>query len=1421
MSGLNSGQYVSTDPSASSRLTFSSVENLVAGTGIDLLDYTPYATGVTVNLGAHTATGIGSIVGFENITGSGFDDNLAGDQFDNIINGGAGSDTVNYSDSTAFVNVNLTTGVGTGTAAGSDTLVSIENATGSAFDDTLIGDGGANVLTGGAGNDWLEARGGNDTYVFGDNAGTDNVVESSGTDTLDFTPATVNLTFGLNAANVNVTGTGINTTHTGHAIENLVGGASNDQFNVNTAWTGNLRGGAGDDTFNFASGVNVNGSVDGGAGSDTLNYAAYGAPVNITLTAADGDGFDGTAANLTGGFANIDNLIGSASADTLTGFNTVAIWEIDGTNRYIVGANALNIAGFENYVGGSGADTFNISAAQTLNLNGGAGDDTFAFLPGAALTGRIDGGAGSDSLDYHNYGADVNVSLAAGSATAVNGGAPGNVSGVEQVIGSNLNNTLEGTNGDDVLIGGAGNNTLVGHGGNDRYVFDGNNWGTNTVVENAGEGNDTLDLSGATGALTFNVGAGTLNLNDTFGNSVAHTGGNVENLLGGNGGNVFNFANGATVGGNIVGGAGNDTLDFNGYATPRNVVLTALGSDDGFKGTASGIGGTFDNVNAITGSGVGGDTITGMNTASTWQVATQYTDNASSRALTFSQFETLIGGSGNDTFNIAGALTNDLRGGAGDDTFVLANGATLNGTIDGGAGTDLLDYALYNTAVNVNLALHTATNTAGVFGIENVQGGAGDDILTGDSGNNIVWGNAGNDILDGGAGDDVLYGGAGADTIDGSAGNDSIWGGTGDDTLTGGAGNDTFVVENNWGGDTISENIAGGTDTMDMSLVTTDLTIVLGSVTVTDGLGNSATHSGTNVENLIGGSANNTFVVNGAQTINLTGGAGDDEFNFDSAATLTGIVDGGTGNDTLNLSAYATAQNVTLTGLGASDGLDGLAPSITGSFRNINTLIGSSAANDTLTGMNATSDWQVNGAASSYATGGNTLGFSGFETLQGGAGNDTFTITGNQTNTLLGGAGDDTFAFSAGARLDGNFDGQSGYDTLDFHLYTTARTIALIAFGSVDGFVGTDNTTRTPTAFTGTFSNLNNAIGSSDPINPDVLIGMDRTSQWTLSGLNTYSTNPVLDISSFEGAAGGSGNDTFTISGAQDIALLGGAGDDTFIFGDGASITGSVGGDGGTDTLDFSQYTSNVTINLVTGVTTGALGGNGGFENMYGGSGNDSLTGNDKNNVISGGGGTNTLDGGPGWDTALNPGPGDTLISIEAVVYPPEPPPAPAPAPAPALAAPRDVSACARGRVVSGLGCVFDSLTPDAPTIFTANNYGITVQVVGDPTHPGCIAMFIVALPDSPPPPNVIFVGATISVWITEPDGSAITKTSAPIKLTFTIPDGLQVPAGGELMIAYFDPILGWRFIAATRVGNQLIASVNTPGTYVMVIVLP
>lgn len=92
--------------------------------------------------------------GHDSLWGGDGDDLLEGGDGDDTIFGGAGTDTVSYANASAGVEIDLSWLEDQQTrGAGSDILVSIENVTGSAFDDVLTAGYGANVLTGGAGND--------------------------------------------------------------------------------------------------------------------------------------------------------------------------------------------------------------------------------------------------------------------------------------------------------------------------------------------------------------------------------------------------------------------------------------------------------------------------------------------------------------------------------------------------------------------------------------------------------------------------------------------------------------------------------------------------------------------------------------------------------------------------------------------------------------------------------------------------------------------------------------------------------------------------------------------------------------------------------------------------------------------------------------------------------------------------------------------------------------------------------------------------------------------------------------------------------------------------------------------------------------------------------------------------------------------
>ena len=132
---------------------------LVGGAGNDTVSYANAGAGVTVNLAldgtAQNTIGAGTdtLSGFENVTGSDFNDTLTGDKNDNILDGGAGVDTVSYAGALSGVTVSLAAGTASG--AGSDTLLNFENVIGSGLNDTIEGDDGDNILAGGAGTDTL------------------------------------------------------------------------------------------------------------------------------------------------------------------------------------------------------------------------------------------------------------------------------------------------------------------------------------------------------------------------------------------------------------------------------------------------------------------------------------------------------------------------------------------------------------------------------------------------------------------------------------------------------------------------------------------------------------------------------------------------------------------------------------------------------------------------------------------------------------------------------------------------------------------------------------------------------------------------------------------------------------------------------------------------------------------------------------------------------------------------------------------------------------------------------------------------------------------------------------------------------------------------------------------------------------------
>ena len=151
------------------------------------------------------------------------------------------------------------------------------------------------------------------------------------------------------------------------------------------------------------------------------------------------------------------------------------------------------------------------------------------------------------------------------------------------------------------------------------------------------------------------------------------------------------------------------------------------------------------------------DTLVGANAATAWSVSGSGT--GLSGAVSFQSFESLVGGTGVDTFTLAAGSVNSVFGGAGIDTLIGA-GIDSEWVVSGvGAG-----------AVNTNLL-------SANFYI--MIGGSGNDQLTAFSAlSSVQIGNAGNDILTGGAARDILFGGLGSDTLTIGGNEDILFGGS-------------------------------------------------------------------------------------------------------------------------------------------------------------------------------------------------------------------------------------------------------------------------------------------------------------------------------------------------------------------------------------------------------------------------------------------------------------------------------------------------------------------------------------------------------------------------------------------------------------------------------------------------------------------
>lgn len=1053
----------------------------------------------------------------ENAKGGAGNDIFVGNTANNVLDGGAGSDTVIFTNTTG-VNVTLNdTGADVIVThdGETDTLRSIENIQGTSGNDTITGNsqdntlsggsGGADTLTGGAGNDRLIGGGFTVSTTF-------TVTPATAPSQPDIIkPQTTNN--GSIATAVNTAGA-----YDIDANANITSATTIPHATINATATGG--------TLEYyridvtAAGAQAIFDIDGtGTLNDSILELVDGAG-NLLATNDTGPGDPGTT---TGDDAYITYTFAAAGTYYIR------------VGRYTTSAVAQPMLAGQTYQlnislqGAAGTTFVGPTNTSSLFADGGEGND---FLSGTLGNDTLIGGNGNDTASfttaYSANGTGVTVDLNKQGA-AQNTVAAGNdtLTGIENLIGSQYNDTLIGDANANVIEGGLGNDTLVGGPGDDTASYAGASAGVTVSLALQGIAQNT----GVTGTDTL---SGFQNLlgsafNDTL------TGDASENTLsGGAGDDTLNP--GANAGGTIDlldGGTGTDTASFAGYVA--GVTATLNGTADG-SATVGGLAiASLRSIENLTG-GAGNDILTGDANANVLDgglgddildggagIDTVAFSGSAGVTVDLSILIAQNTGAGNDTIrNIENVRTtagaDTITGDANANTFFDAGGSDI---YNGAAGTDTVDYSTSTSSVTVNLNTTTA-QFVGTFGgndtitnIENVTGAVS-------FANTLTGGNSTANRLIGGSVADFIIGGGGADTLLGGAGNDVIFGdyvntfnttaGIADDNdvLEGGAGNDSLV----------------------------------------GGLGNDILRGGDGDDLLVGGIANGT--VAGLSTV-YTNDGGDDTY------------DGGDGTDT----AYAYYTDHTagirfdLGNLAGNSAITGDGINI-GSFTSVERVIFRGGLGNDVVRGGGTLDTLVGNAGDDVLD-----GWYGNDTLSGGLGNDT----------LIGGEGLDTATYvnaTAGVNVDLRIEGVAqdtggeGIDTLfgieyltgssygdtlrgndDFNLIVdnaVAATTALTQTDSLFGYAGNDSIQVTrATASVATTINMDGGDGDDfielrgGTLTAALAANAAGLSGSTYLALGATSNDRNLDVVTVDG---GAGNDRIILTGVASATINAGAGAD-------------------------------------------------------------------------------------------------------------------------------------------------------------------------------------------------------------------------------------------------------------------------------------
>lgn len=1274
-------------------------DSIIGDSGTDIIDYSSSDDGVTVDLSLGSASGGhaqgDTYSGIEGLIGSTHSDTLRGDSAANLLIGlagndvlagnaggdslvgGDGIDTADYAASSSGVTIDLFAGTATGGDASGDTLISIENLVGSSSADSLFGDDEANRLSGGGGGDTLSGENGDDVLIGG--TGGDTLYGGAGTDIADYSSSSASIEIDLEAG----TGSG------GDAQDDII---QDVEGIVGSAYSDTITGSAADEIFEGLGGADT---FYGGDGEDTATYSQSSAAVTVDLSTGMGTGghaeadvlvdienlrgsshndrlIGNDASNVLLGADGNDTLEGKAGADTLIG-GAGADTADYGTSSSAVSVNlyTYSFAGgdaegdllleIEN-VAGSINDDFLAGNDQTNVLFGGIGSDT---LRGGRGADSLYGGIGADTIEYSTSNAGVRISLALGIARS--GDASEDVfSDIENVVGSQAGDWIEGDIATNVLVGLAGDDALFGGGGDDTLIG-----GSGADYFNGGAGKDRVDYSGSLTAIYVDLQAASGEIGEAWGDSFVSiervTGSNFgDTLVGaastdqlsgaggddlifagddnhisifGGGGNDYVVAgDGANV---IFGGSGSDIVDYSASNAPISVNLS----------TQTIVGGFGDDDSLMEIEGIVG-------TSSDDELIGNAADNT---FFGLSGEDTLYGGSGNDL----------LHGGEGDDLLIGGSGADI---LDGASGINTADYSSSGQGVHIDLV--TGEGQGGdaegdiLFGINRLIGSSHSDTLVGSFDNEEFYGGDGSDTLDGGDGNDLLVGGAAGDSLIGGEDYDIA-------DYSASAAAVTIDLSNGTGvggdaqGDTLSEIEGVRGSSQGDSLIGSD-----GDNLIAGGAGGD----------VISGLDGDDLLIGGADADTLYGGAGNDIADYsDSAAAVTIDLDAGTGvggdaqSDVLDgiEGAIGSAHNDTLIGNSSENQLfGGDGDDVLDGADDDDLLIGGAGEDSLIGGAgDDTASYIYSAAAISVSldtglgTGGDADGdtLTSIEGLVGSIFDDTL-IGNSSANFLHGFDGDDTLVGGAGAdTLDGGY----GFDAVDYSASSAAVSVSLAAGTAAGGDAQDDTLASIEVVIGSTYADtiigsdrdeiLDGAAGDdtlSGGAGDDLLVGSAGADSliggdgFDYVDYSDSATAVYVDLSLGSGSGGDAQGDTLdevegVIGSAGDDTIIGDNSDNVIIGGDGADTL--IGG-AGTDHVSYILSASAVTVDLSLGTGSGGQAQGDildGFEGVIGSEFDDSIIGDAEANYIFGGQGNDTLEGGIGGDT-LNGGAGIDTVSYQS-----------------------------------------------------------------------------------------------------------------------------------------------------------------------------